>query len=69
MRRAVDHMDPVLATFKDQVLFLKHNLNARAITSLDTTSRTPEADISKLIADMEASVRESGAFIKTQQTA
>src|SRR3954470_20749203 len=59
MRRASDRMDPVLATFKDQVLFLKHNLNARAIASLDTTSRTLEADISRLIADMETSIRES----------
>lgn len=65
MRRAADRMDPVLATFRDQVLFLKHNLNARAIASLDTTSRTLEADISRLIADMEASIRESEAFIKS----
>jgi len=65
MRRAADRMDPVLATFKDQVLFLKHNLNARAIASLDSTSRTLEADISRLIADMETSIRESEAFIKS----
>lgn len=65
MNRAADRMEPVLATFKDQVLFLKHNLNARAIASLDSTSRTLQADISRLIADMEASIRESEAFIKT----
>jgi Skp family chaperone for outer membrane proteins len=65
MRRAADRMGPVLDTFRDQVLFLKHNLNARAIASLDTTTRTLEADISRLIADMEASIRESEAFIKT----
>lgn len=65
MRRAAERMDPVLATFRDQVLFLKHNLNAQAIASLDTTSRSLEADISRLISDMEASIRESDAFIKT----
>jgi len=65
MRRAADRMEPVLATFRDQVLFLKHNLNARAIASLDTTTRTLEADISRLIADMEASIRESEAFIQS----
>ncbi len=65
MRRAADRMDPVLATFRDQVLFLKHNLNAHAIASLDATSHTLEADISRLIADMEASIRESEAFIKS----
>jgi hypothetical protein len=63
MRRAADRMDPVLATFRDQVLYLKHNLNARAITSLDTNRRTLEADISRLIADMEASIREAENFI------
>ena len=65
MRRAADRMDPVLATFHDQVLFLKHNLNARAIASLDTTNSTLQADISRLISDMEASIKESEAFIKS----
>jgi hypothetical protein len=64
MRRAADRMDPVLATFRDQVLFLKHNLNARALASLSTTNRELEADISRLVADMEASIREAEDFIK-----
>ena len=34
MERAETKLDPVLAVFKDQVLYLKHNLNARAISSL-----------------------------------
>lgn len=65
MRRAADRMDPVLATFHDQVLFLKHNLNARAIASLDTTRSTLEADVTRLIADMEASIREAETFIQS----
>lgn len=65
MRRAASRMDPILATFRDQVLFLKHNLNARAVASLDSTTRTLEGDVSRLIADMEASIRESEEFIKT----
>ncbi len=69
MRRAAARMEPVLATFRDQVLFLKHNLNARALASLDTTSRTLEADISRLVADMEISIRESEAFIRSLQDA
>lgn len=64
MRRAADRMDPVLATFRDQVLYLKHNLNARAIASLGETHRTLEADIARLISDMEASIREAETFIK-----
>lgn len=68
MRRAADRMEPVLSTFRDQVLYLKHNLNARAIASLDTTNRELENDISRLIADMEASIRECQAFIQTLKT-
>ena len=64
MKRAADRMDPVLATFRDQVLYLKHNLNARAIASLGSTHQSLEADISRLIADMEASIREAETFIK-----
>jgi hypothetical protein len=63
MKRAADRMDPVLATFRDQVLFLKHNLNARALASLTTTQHEIEADVSRLIADMEASIRDAEAFI------
>ena len=64
MRRAADRMDPVLKTFRDQVLYLKHNLNARALAHLDSTNRALEADISRLIADMETSIREAEKFIK-----
>ena len=64
MRRASDRMDPIIATFRDQVLFLKHNLNASAIASLGTTQRTLEADISRLISEMETSIREAERFIK-----
>jgi len=69
MRRAADRMDPVLATFRDQVLFLKHNLNARAFASLTTTNQELEADISRLVADMETSIREAEDFIKTMHAA
>lgn len=68
MRRAADRMEPVLSTFRDQVLFLKHNLNARALASLTTTNRELEADITRLVADMEASIREAEEFIRTMQT-
>lgn len=68
MHRAAERMEPVLNTFRDQVLYLKHNLNARAIASLDTTHRELEADISRLITDMEVSIRESEMFIQTLQT-
>jgi ElaB/YqjD/DUF883 family membrane-anchored ribosome-binding protein len=67
MRRSADRMDPVLAAFRDQVLFLKHNLNARALASLDQTNRDLRGDIDRLIADMEASIQQSQAFIQGLQ--
>ena len=63
MKTAEEKMGPVLSAFSDQVLFLKHNLNARAIASLDDTLVELESEIAELIADMEASIDEANAFI------
>jgi Protein of unknown function (DUF2959) len=63
MKRAEVKMDPVLAAFRDQVLFLKHNLNARAIASLKGNLASIESDIAVLIREMEASIREANRFI------
>jgi Skp family chaperone for outer membrane proteins len=67
MRNAESRMDPVLAAFSDQVLFLKHNLNAQAIASLGATAGQLESDIAALIAEMEASIAEADAFIQSMQ--
>jgi hypothetical protein len=56
---------PVLDRLHDQVLFLKHNLNARAIAGLKVEGAKIETEISKLMKDMEASNKEADAFIKT----
>jgi hypothetical protein len=63
MKQAEGKMKPVLAAFKDQVLYLKHNLNAQAVSSLQATAAGIEADVGKLIADMEKSIAEANAFI------
>ena len=63
MKQAEGKMKPVLAAFKDQVLYLKHNLNAQAISSLQATAAGIESDVGKLIADMEKSIAEANAFI------
>ena len=68
MRRAEARMEPVLVTFRDQVLFLKHNLNAQALRSLDATSRSLQGDIAQLVADMEKSIREADTFIRELKT-
>ena len=64
MKRAETRIKPVLAAFRDQVLFLKHNLNAQAIASLHDELASVEADIALLIKEMEASITEADAFIK-----
>lgn len=69
MRSAAARMEPILVTFRDQVLFLKHNLNAQALRSLDLTSRNLQADIAALIRDMEKSIREAESFIREMQPA
>lgn len=63
MKRAEVKMDPPLEAFRDQVLFLKHNLNAKAVGSLQNELTNIEADIASLIKDMEASIAEADAFI------
>jgi len=65
MKRAESKMDPVLTAFHDQVLFLKHNLNARAIASLQTELISVESEVNSLIRDMNASIKEADAFIST----
>lgn len=65
MQRAADRMEPVLATMRDQVLFLKHNLNAQAVAGLDSTTRTLQDDVGALIVDMERSIAEADAFLAT----
>jgi len=64
MKRAESKMGPVLDAFSDQVLFLKHNLNARAIAALDDTLGELEGEIETLIADMERSIAEADAFVR-----
>ncbi|USO00403.1 MAG: DUF2959 domain-containing protein [Phycisphaeraceae bacterium] len=64
MKNAESRMDPVLAAFRDQVLFLKHNLNARAIASLDQTVLELEGEVDRLIAEMNASIEEADSFIE-----
>lgn len=65
MKDAESRMDPVLAAFNDQVLFLKHNLNARAIASLDDTVLELEGEVDRLIEEMNASIGEANAFIES----
>lgn len=65
MRRVEESMQPVLATMRDNVLFLKHNLNARAIDTLKGELGSINRDVSKLVKNMQRSIAEAEAFITT----
>jgi len=67
MRRAESSMEPVLAAFHDQVLFLKHNLNARAIGALRNELDTIERDTARLITQMQKAIAEANAFIDSME--
>ncbi|MFH1156588.1 MAG: DUF2959 domain-containing protein [Pseudomonadota bacterium] len=64
MKKAEKSMDPVLVTFHDNVLFLKHNLNAQAIGSLHGEFSRLKGEIKQLIETMNASIASSNTFIE-----
>ena len=63
MKIAEQTMDPVLRIFHDNVLFLKHNLNAQAIGSLQSEFANLEGQIDELIKSMNVSIASSNSFI------
>ena len=63
MRRSQASMQPVLDAFNDRVLFLKHNLNASAISSLSNTAGGIDTNVQGLIKQMNASIDEANSFI------
>jgi hypothetical protein len=65
MRKAESRMDPVLVALKDNVLYLKHNLNAKAIGALQGELGSIESDVARLIAEMNSAIVESNAFIQS----
>ena len=64
MRRAEKSLDPVLRKFRDHSLFLKHNLNSKAIASLEGQVKTTRIEVSRLIKEMEAAIAEADSFIR-----
>jgi len=65
MRQAESKIEPVLAVMRDQVLFIKHNLNAKALASLKGEVAVVEGKVAALLEDLEDSINEADAFIKT----
>lgn len=63
MRQTEARMQPVLALFQDQVLYLKHNLNFSAIAALEGEATVIESNVDVLIEEMNRSIAEADAFI------
>ncbi len=63
MRAAEKTIEPVLASLRDNTLYLKHNLNARAIASLKGELGTINSDVTRLIDAMQKAISESDQFI------
>lgn len=63
LQTAESRMHPVLAAFQDQVLYLKHNLNAHAIAALRHEFVEIGVDIGRLLEVMEKTIREASDFV------
>jgi hydroxymethylpyrimidine pyrophosphatase-like HAD family hydrolase len=64
MRKAESKMAPVLSALKDNSLFLKHNLNAKAVGALQDEMLSIKKDVSALIKDMNLAIEQSQKFIE-----
>lgn len=67
MKRAEQRIDPVLKPLQDQVLYLKHNLNARALTAIKGELVKVDAQVDQLVKDMNRSIAEADKFIQAME--
>lgn len=68
MKRAEAKLEPVLVPLRDQVLFMKHNLNARAIGGLKDELGSVQTNVDSLVRDMNAAIAEADSFIATLES-
>lgn len=63
MRRAESKLDPALRPLRDQVLYLKHNLNARAIAGLQGEVVRVDTQVTALVRELDRAIAEADRFI------
>ncbi|MBO2676912.1 DUF2959 domain-containing protein [Shewanella algae] len=68
MRRAESKMPPILTSMKDNMLYLKHNLNAQTVGAIKGEFASLQSDISGLIKEMNKSIDESNRFIAAMES-
>lgn len=69
MRSAESKMEPVLTSLHDNVLYLKHNLNAQAVSAIKGEFTNLKRDIQVLMSDMNKSIADSNKFIEQMNSA
>ncbi|TKB59233.1 MAG: DUF2959 domain-containing protein [Nitrospira sp.] len=67
MNRAEQRIDPVLKPLRDQVLYLKHNLNARALAAMKGELMKVDAQVDRLVREMNRSIAEADKFIQAME--
>ena len=67
MKKAESKLEPALAPLRDQVLFMKHNLNAKAIAGLSGEVVSVQANVDKLVKEMEIAIAQADKFIAALQ--
>ena len=67
MKQAEQRIDPVLKPLRDHVLYLKHNLNARALAAIKDELIKVDSQVDQLVRDMNRSIAEADKFIQTME--
>jgi len=68
MRRAESKMAPVLSALQDNVLYLKHNLNASAVGALQGEFNGIKQEIEQLVKEMKMAISQSNDFISSMKS-
>lgn len=68
MKRAESKLEPALIPLRDQVLYIKHNLNAKAIAGLSDELVGVQTNVDVLVRDIESAIAEADSFIASLQT-
>jgi len=64
MKRSEQSMKPVLKQFRDQVLYLKHNLNAEALGTLSAEVTDIDKGVAALVERMQQSMQQADTFLQ-----